>query len=107
MDDKMISCDACGQLFSINSVKVRSEALTNERTGMYFKCPHCKTKYPFASLTEKGKKLRKKLARLVKKIGEEQIAEQKGKLILQHQALLEEYQHEVTGPYLEEEVVTA
>ena len=102
---KTIFCDACNESFGVGEVKVREEKLTGGRVGMYFKCPHCQTKYGFASITEKGKKLRKSLKRKVKLIKETPEGAERDKLVNLHSELLIEYSKEVTGPYLEEEVL--
>jgi len=96
----------CSAEFEMAKVEVKKEKLINDRTGMFFKCPVCGTKFPFAGITNKGIKMQKRLKSLVTKIsnldGED---EKRTAYMKKHEDLLKEYSKEVTGPYNEEEVL--
>lgn len=108
MRQGMIACDACKEEFEATSIEVQEEELCNDRLGMFFVCPACGIKFPFAGITKKGLELRPRLEKLVVRI---QKAQEEGKtesyqaLVQRHRELLAEYSKEVTGPYKEEEVV--
>lgn len=105
MGKQLIVCDTCFQSFEVGEAKVKEEKLTGHRTGMYFNCPRCGHKYPFASITDKGKQLKKRLERHVKRMESTEGAD-KIQMMEKQKEMLREYGKEVTGPYIEEEVVS-
>ena len=101
-----VVCDKCSAEFDMSKVEVKKEKLINDRIGMFFECPACGTKFPFAGVTKKGIKMQKRLKSLVTKInkldGED---EKRTAYMKKREDLLKEYSKEVTGPYNEEEVL--
>ncbi len=111
-----ITCDACDSVFTLSAVSIEEEKLTENRIGMYFVCPICGVKYPFAAITRRGLDLRDQLSAKRRLLGQEvervqrrgraddvslQVQKQQGQV----RELLLEYQKEVTGPYKESEVL--
>lgn len=101
-----VVCDKCSAEFDMSEVEVKKEKLINDRIGMFFECPACGTKFPFAGITKKGIKMQKRLKSLATKIrkldGED---EKRAAYMKKREDLLKEYSKEVTGPYNEEEVL--
>lgn len=100
-----IVCNECSAMFKLDSVKVETEALTENRVGLFFDCPVCGAKYPFAGLTKRGKEIVDLLGDLRKQIGLVKKPAFKKNLMNRQRTLLKEYESEVTGPYKEEEVL--
>lgn len=107
MNREIVECDRCKKEFKMEEVKVQEEALTNDRTGMFFQCPHCEAHYRFASITKKGKRLQNQLKRMVTKIQKTPTKEEQKlkNLVAKHEKLLKEYSPEVKGQYTEAEVI--
>lgn len=105
--NNIVTCDECGRLIDMKSVSILEEQLTDGRTGMYFVCPHgdCAAKFPFATITEEGKQLREKLARLADKVKGAKTEGKHKQAMAEYKRTLHRYQKHVTGPYTEEEVV--
>jgi len=101
-----VYCDDCGRRIFLNEVRIEEEKLVKGRTGYFFRCPHCRVKYPFASITKKGSAMLSEL-----KVARERVMSAVGDrkrypvVLRRYEKLLEKYQKEVGGPYSEEEVV--
>lgn len=102
----VVYCDSCGRRMNLKLVKIEGEDLTNDRVGYFFCCPHCRVKYPFASLTKRGNALLQNL-----KMAREDVKKAVGNkkqypiVVRKYEKLLKKYQKEVGGPYSDEEVV--
>jgi transcription initiation factor IIE alpha subunit len=105
MSEKNVVCDVCSAVFDMNTVAIQKEQLTNDRIGLYFVCPACGAKFPFAGITKNGIQLQKELQTISKKI--DKAKDEKTKMVYwrRYQALLDVYSKEISGPYKEEEVV--
>ena len=101
-----VVCDKCSVEFDMSEVEVKKEKLINDRRGMFFECPACGTKFPFAGITKKGIKMQKRLKSLatkIRKLGGED--KKRTAYLKKYDDLLKEYSKEVTGPYNEGEVL--
>jgi uncharacterized protein YlaI len=105
MNRRNVTCDACSAVFDISGVEVKKEKLTNDRIGMYFVCPACGTKFPFAGITSEGLRLKAELKSLVKKIDKAKDEKTKERYVKKQQEVLLVYSKEVSGPYNEMEVL--
>jgi len=105
MGSGKVACDKCLVEFDMSEVEVKQEKLTNDRIGMYFVCPACGTKFPFAGITSEGLRLKAELESLVEKIDKAKDEKTKEHYMKKQQEVLLVYSKEISGPYNEMEVL--
>ena len=101
-----IVCNKCQQSFMQESVVIKTEALTDNREGLFFNSPLCGEKYPFSTITIKGKKLRKDLFEIIEKLKSTKDVKTREGLLTLYASILKDYEKEITGPYKKEEVIS-
>ncbi len=92
---KVIECNKCNKI--IGKITVQKERLINNRNGYYFACDKCGEKYPFASISDEGERLLRKINNLKKNRAKKDMS--------QIQKYLSMYYKEIKSSYTKEEIL--